>query len=190
MLLDSVGADIKKVIQEEKLLRTCVGILQQFRVSISKPGNSPTEELLKIVDIENRNLVMNKSAGSLSAEERDMKQDLIGFLRELTNSIQGEEDPDKAFKTIKKEYNTRVKQLSKAATDAGSELSNVFKFSEEAFGDGQEMVIIVTELTANYYSAKFISTYGCKEYFEHNKELLFYERQKEIITKITELDEL
>lgn len=30
--------------------------------------------------------------------------------------------------------------------------------------------------------------YGCKEYFNHNKELLFYERQKEIITKIETLD--
>ena len=79
---------------------------------------------------------------------------------------------------------------SEAAGKVGIKLSNLFKFGEEAFGDGQEMVIIVTELTANYYSAKFISTYGCKEYFEHNKELLFYERQKEIIAEISELEEL
>ena len=190
MLLDAIGTEIKVVIQEEKLLRTCVGILQQFRVSISKPSNSPAEELLKITDNENKSLAMNKAAGSLSSEERDMKQDLIGYLKRLTILIQGEEDPDKAFINIKKEYNTRVKQLSKAADDAGDKLSNMFKFSEEAFGDGQEMVIIVTELTANYYSARFISTYGCKEYFEHNKELLFYERQKEIISAISEIKEL
>jgi len=63
----------------------------------------------------------------------------------------------------------------------------MFLFSEEVFGEGQELLIMVTELTANYYSARFISEFGCEEYFRHNKELLFYERQREIITKIENL---
>lgn len=50
------------------------------------------------------------------------------------------------------------------------------------------MLILVTELTINYHTAKFISRYGCKEYFNHNKDLLFYERQKEIITEIESFD--
>ena len=50
------------------------------------------------------------------------------------------------------------------------------------------MVILVTELTISYYGARFISRYGCKEYFAHNKELLFYERQKEIITELENLE--
>jgi len=29
--------------------------------------------------------------------------------------------------------------------------------------------------------------YGCKKYFNHNKELLFYERQKEIIRELENL---
>ena len=50
------------------------------------------------------------------------------------------------------------------------------------------MVILVTELTISYYGAHFISRYGCKEYFAHNKALLFYERQKEIITELEDLE--
>ena len=64
----------------------------------------------------------------------------------------------------------------------------MFHFSEEAFGEGQELLILVTELTAGFYSARFISRYGCKEYFDHNKELLFYERQKGIIREIETWD--
>ena len=63
----------------------------------------------------------------------------------------------------------------------------MFLFAEEVFGEGQEILIIVTELTANNYSARFISEFGCEEYFKHNKELLFYERQKEIITSMEKL---
>lgn len=78
--------------------------------------------------------------------------------------------------------------MKKLADDAGTSLSNVFIFAEEVFGaGGQEMLIIVTELTANPVSAKFISRYGCKEYFKHNKDLLFYERQQEIDKAIEEL---
>lgn len=64
----------------------------------------------------------------------------------------------------------------------------MFKFCEDAFPDGQELVILVTELTISYYGARFISRCGCKEYFAHNKELLFYERQKEIITELEALE--
>ena len=67
---------------------------------------------------------------------------------------------------------------------AGSELDNVFTFAEEAFADGQEMLIILTELTKGSYSAYYISRHGCSKYYEHNKELLFYERQSEILREI------
>ena len=52
----------------------------------------------------------------------------------------------------------------------------MFKFCEDVFKEGQEMVILVTELTISYYGSRFISRNGCKEYFAHNKELLFYEQ--------------
>ena len=50
------------------------------------------------------------------------------------------------------------------------------------------MLILVTELTISFYGARFIGRYGCKEYFAHNKELLFYERQKEIIQELENLE--
>ena len=60
---------------------------------------------------------------------------------------------------------------------------------EDVFGDGQEMLILVTELTVNYYSAQFINRHGCDKYFAHNKSLMFYERQKELINEIEQLAE-
>ena len=97
-------------------------------------------------------------------------------LREIRNHA-----GEAAYKIIKKEYNDKVKSISQKAEDSKKQLSNMFRFSEEVFGEGQEILIIVTDLTANYNSARFISEFGCEEYFKHNKELLFYERQKEII---------
>ena len=67
-------------------------------------------------------------------------------------------------------------------------IDNIFNFSEETFGEGQEIIILVTEMTANFYSSHFLARYGNEKYFRHNKDMLFYERQKEIALEILELN--
>ena len=44
---------------------------------------------------------------------------------------------------------------------------------EETFGDSQELVIFVTEVTAGYDASWFVENFGCDAYFRHNRELLF-----------------
>ena len=56
------------------------------------------------------------------------------------------------------------------------------------FPDGQEMLIIVTELTINPHASGFINKYGCAEYFKHNKDLLVYDRQQEIEDELKALN--
>jgi hypothetical protein len=141
----------------------------------------------RVADQEEKALEAARTSGALSQSERIRRQKTILFLREMALKIGGEEDADAAFKLVKKEYNEKVKDFSEKTDAAKKKMSNMFLFSEDVFGEGQEMLIIVTELTANYNSARFISEFGCEEYFRHNKELLFYERQKEIITKMEDL---
>ena len=112
-----------------------------------------------------------------------MLEDMIAMLKEKVPS-----DGTEAFKLLKTEFDKHTKELKKQADAAGKQLSNVFIFCEEVFDEGQAMLILVTELTISYYGAHFISRYGCKEYFNHNKELLFYERQKEIIRELENLE--
>lgn len=116
-------------------------------------------------------------------QDRDPVQDMATMLKEKT-PVDGTE----AFKLLKAAFDDRTKQLRQQADAAGKQLSHVFIFCEEVFDEGQEMLILVTELTISYYGAHFINRYGCKEYFAHNKELLFYERQKEIITELEKLE--
>ena len=70
------------------------------------------------------------------------------------------------------------------AAAAGQALANAFAFLEAVFGEGQEILLFVTELTENFWTSQYIAGFGCERYFAHNKELLFYERQREIVRKI------
>ena len=187
LLLDSINEDIRGIIEEEELLRSCMKCIKQFRQTSAVKKRDPKGEMDKVVIREEKSLEAAGNSGSLAQSDKILRQKTILFLRELSMKISGEEDAESAFKIVKKEYNAKVKALSKSADVVKKKLSNMFLFSEEVFGEGQELLIMVTELTANYSSARFISEFGCDEYFRHNKELLFYERQREIITKVENL---
>lgn len=129
-------------------------------------------------------------ASALSREAQDSIRDALGQLRAYREALLLEQPADApaAFGLIKVRFDRQVAALREAAEAAGRKLSNLFRFVEAVFGEGQELLILVTELTAGYYSARFISRHGCSEYFAHNRELLFYERQKEIIAELQDLD--
>ena len=64
----------------------------------------------------------------------------------------------------------------------------MFGFVETVFGKEQEMLLLVTEMTSNYFSSRFIAKYGADKYYENNRDLLFYERGKDILKEISLLD--
>ena len=64
------------------------------------------------------------------------------------------------------------------------EFDNAFRFLENTFGQGQELVIFVTEITAGYDTSWFVENFGCDAYFRHNRELLFDDTRRRIHNKI------
>ena len=187
LMLDVVGEETRSVIEEEEVIKACMAAVKNYKARAAIKGKKPSAEMDKVVKSEESALEAAKNSGALSVKERSRRQKTILFLRDMSAKISNTDDPDEALKIVKTEYNARVKALSKDSEAVKKKLSNMFLFCEDVFGEGQEMLIIVTELTANYNSARFISEFGCDEYFKHNKELLFYERQKEIISKMEEL---
>ena len=188
LMLDGINEVVSDVMEEEEFLKTVLESLKQFKQQSASGKQNPKSVMEKIVENNKASLESVRNSGALSHTDLIRRQKTILFLSELSVKIAKENDPKDAFNIIKKEYNDTVKAFSKKTEDAKKKLTNLFVFSEEVFGEGQEILIIVTDLTANYNSAKFISEFGCDEYFKHNKELLFYERQKEIIAKLENLD--
>ena len=135
-------------------------------------------------------LTLGRRAGSISIDQQYALNASMAALREESEMLLRERPADEAaaFAVLKSDFDRRTGALKEQARKAGQRLSNVFHFCEDVFDEGQEILILVTELTINEYSARFISRYGCQEYFRHNKELLFYERQKEIIHELDSLE--
>ena len=129
-----------------------------------------------------------RRSGSLSQEAERSHRRIIAAL-ERQKALAGQTvDSQTGFAAVKADFDQMVQGLKAQAKTAGEMLNNLFAFCEEVFPEGQELLILVTELTINYYAATFISRYGCDAYFTHNQELLFYERQQEIISQLESLE--
>ncbi|MBR4945348.1 MAG: ATPase, partial [Peptococcaceae bacterium] len=187
LLLDAVTSEVKEVIEGKKVLEQLMQVLKQFRVQIGR-GGMPVEILEQLKQAEIQKLDKGRKAGSLSLDGQARMESLLAMLEEGMEQIANETDGMNAFGLLKMNFDSRVKQLKQAGVEKGKLLENLFIFSEEVFTNGHELLIIVTELTANYYTARYISEYGCEKYFEHNKELLFYERQKKLLQELDVLD--
>lgn len=136
-------------------------------------------------------LSVGKKASNLSRDDEYILNAVIADLDEERGVIMEKSPADAAaaFKLLKADFDKRKKGLEKYVETAGEALSNAFKFCEAAFEKGsQELLILVTELTVSGYAARFIGRYGCKEYFENNKDMMFFERQKEIKSEIEKLE--
>lgn len=146
-----------------------------------------TAKLRHVCEGEDR-LEKGKRASSVSADQQRVLQSVIRTLQEYRSIILKNGGREEGFEPVRKAFGETIAALKQEAAEAGRALANVFSFCEEAFADGDEMLLLVTELTANYYSARFIGHYGCEKYYLHNKELQFQERKTDLIRRAEALD--
>ena len=92
------------------------------------------------------------------------------------------------FDDVKTLFAEMADDLDARIEHASAALDNAFRFVEEAFGSGQEMLLLVTDLSASRYGMAFINDHGCERYFAHNDALLFHERGTDLAERINRLD--
>ena len=190
LLLDRAGEKLRKVYYEEEIMVLQGELFRELSSGAEDPGNQAAEQLSSMVHAKSMELETGKKAHSLSDDRRRILHGITGDLEAALNAVASAGKPSggEALDLVRKVFNVRRSAYKELVAEADSVLENLFVFAEEAFGEGQEMLIIVTELTKGFYSAHYISRHGCRKYYEHNKELLFYERQNVILREIEGLE--
>lgn len=185
LLFDAVLAKMKAVCESENVLEKLSGTLRALRET---PGDM-AQALDERIQAYAADMEAGRRASSLSQQAQREIQRVMRTLETyraewLTRPTQVGE----GFAWLKARFAREVEALRSEAKQAGQALENAFRFCEKAFADGDEVLIFVTELTADYSSARFIGHYGCDSYYMHNKELQFEQRQTEIIKRIDQMD--
>ena len=138
-----------------------------------------------LIEQKKETLSADKQAGKLSRNDQQVQRRTIAALEQLRDTLSDPEDSMPRLRDLIREQRSAV---SRRAEEAGKALENSFAFCEKAFGEGQELLILVTELTADSHSAHFIARYGSEGYYRHNQALLVYERQETILRELDALE--
>lgn len=173
LLLDSLSTSLRSVIDTEDMLTELLAILRQV-----KGGSSLETEIDGLQSRKQR----EERRGTLGAERLRQYGRILSFL-----SLHHRRDSD--FASIKQDFDAQVAAMRAEAEETKARMENMLSFAEKVWGEGQEMLILVTELTISWYAARFISRYGCDAYYRHNEALMLYQRHSEIIRRLGELEE-
>ncbi|MDO4285549.1 MAG: MoxR family ATPase [Eubacteriales bacterium] len=96
---------------------------------------------------------------------------------------------DSAFSVIRSDYSGRVAAMQAEADEISGQLSHLFGFIEEVYGEqGSEMLLVVNSLTADYSSAYFLSNHPCEAYYRHSRHFAIYGREKELQEALNDID--
>ena len=187
LLLDYVFEETKAVMDTEACLKRLMPVLRNVVGRIAK-GESALELLQEEEENNRKKIAEGKKTSSISRSEAYLLSRMNHFLDQEMHIIKNADSAFDMADMVSHNFNENVDILKGNVDDAHRHLKNIFHYLDKVYPEGQEVLIFVTELTANEYSSRFIGSYGCDEYFDHNKELLFFDRQKEIAEQIEKLE--
>lgn len=177
LVLSGLEEKFAAVETEEKVGESLLAAAKELR-------GAGDDALAALIAEKKEELAAAKQAGKLSRREAQIRRRTIAALERAQEQISAPNEVTDALRAL---IIARREELGKAAQAAGAALENSFAFCETAFGEGRELLILVTELTADSHSAHFIARYGSEGYYRHNKALLLYERQQTILRELDAL---
>lgn len=189
MLLERIQNEMREVVESADYIKELMPALKGIKALLAREEALSLEALLEEQILRlSQQLAARAHSGALSKEERLRKKRVLAFLEQgKRNCLLLETDGRNHFETVESAYQSEVKALKTAAQQVQERLHALFAFLEEAFAEGNELLIFVTELTVNENSARFLAMFGSQDYKRHNDSLLLSERKNELQEEIAAL---
>ncbi len=188
MLLDKVQGEIKDIMETSAYLTELMTPLKAVK------GADSAYSMLDVQTQAREKLLRNlEKANSLSSEDRRRHKRILLFLTSVKKEmLEAPADvdvsnKDEVFAFIKNKFDGQVAGMKESVAKTSRRLHHLFTFAGKAFEEGNEMLVLVTELTVNKYSSRYISMYGCEDYHHYNQLLMVSERQQDLKEEIKDL---
>ena len=89
-------------------------------------------------------------------------------------------DAGQAFEAVRRWFGEAVEQKKELAEEVKSQIEKGFAFIKDCFGEEQEMLLFVSNLTANENASAFLEKNECPAYYSYSKAFLYKEKEKEL----------
>lgn len=189
LLLDRLGQEFCNYAYCKGAQSELLAQLNFLRSDLKEGKGSAKEILERQISSYSAMLSHKKKAGMLTREDEKAGYGAANVMQEFVSllALQGTGQAKEDFLLIKNAFDGKEAERQQAIADTGRHLSNAFSFLERVFGEGQEMVIFLSELSCGYYSLKFVSECGNEEYYKYNRLLLLKDRREELKEEIMQL---
>lgn len=180
LLLARLSESAGQTRAQDALIEALYGDLLDFKARLAA-GENAAKILEALAQRRLVELSRAAEAGRLDKEARSLTQreaECLNCYRErlAEESIDGAD----ALDAVRGWFEAQVQARASASETAGRHFDNAFRYLEQAFGESQELVLFVTEITAGFDTSWFVEHFGCDAYFRHNKALMFDNTRRQI----------
>ena len=187
LLLDGVSNVFYQIQREREITDAWYDFLKEYRQklknSLQAKGIFETILAEKAASDE-----QNEKQQFVSKAQSDRARSLNEKLKECAKKIVAEETinlEETALIALAKEpFDAQCEKLQRLENQGIETLEHAFTFMEQAFSDGQEMVVFVTELTITPEIAVFLSEHRIERYETYKNQLLIGTKRAEILSEI------
>ncbi len=129
------------------------------------------------------------SANALSDGDKRMHRRVIRFLEEQKKRLMlsDAETTEEQFALVKNAFDGAAAESRQKTEQTKQCAHHLFTFVEEAFRDGNEMLLLVTQMTVTDCCAGFVARFGCEDYRRRSGEMMLTERQGALMREIEDL---
>lgn len=189
LLLSRLNELFLRVYLTDRYTETLFAKLKEWKTLLPEGGNAPADSLAALTRDAAEALALRRENKQLSREEEAVTRRTLRTLESYAEALRlaGLREADAAFAFVKDRFSQETGNRREEIAAASAALEHAFAFLGTVFGESQEMVVFVTELTVNFYSAKFIAENGSGQYDVYNRGLLFGERRQGILNEIDSL---
>lgn len=174
LLLARLNDQFRQVYLIDRYTEAVFRNLKKWKAGLQQPGVNPEAALKQTLQEEENLLARRRENGQIGRDEDAAEHRSIRLLESYAEELRrsGITEPGEAFALIKERFGKETALRTKEIDSASKSLEHAFAFLAVTFGESQEMVIFVTELTVNFYSSKFILENGSEQYDLYNRDLL------------------
>ena len=192
LLINTVNDSMKKALEEDGFIEGIFNILNEIKEEISAESTKTFTQILEEKEIrEKQHLEKCLAGGTAGKKDENLIREIIFTLDEyISYAAKNSYGIKQGFESIKELFNSRLDAFDALTEKTASMLDNMLTFIEDVFGKGQEMAIVIAELTNGETSSKFIGRYGNEKYSQNSQDMMFHQRQKDISADLKRLESL
>ncbi len=192
LLLDVLCANMGEAAQKERVLVEVRDALREAKprlVDEVPPATSALAILDEVLTARETSLARMRESGTAPRTRLHIARQALAMLKRFRAACEQERamEGSQAFALASALFQKETAQLEPLADLVEQKLAHAFAFVEQAFGNGREMLVFVSEITARKPSSQFISTFGSPSYYAHNEHLMVDDHRKSLLARIDEL---